>query len=82
MKLLSQTTAQLQQSTTQILNAQTQSLAKLEYQMDQLTNSLSDRDKGTFPSQPEANLESQVIHDAKGKDPEQVKYITTLRSGK
>ena len=88
MKLMSQTTAQLsqstaqfQQTTTQLLNGHTQTLAKLEYQMGQLANSLSARDKGTFPSQPEPNPKGQVVHDIKGKGPEQVKSIITLRSG-
>ena len=49
--------------------------------MGQLANSLSVRDKGTFPSQPEPNPKGQVVHDPKGKGPEQVKSIITLRSG-
>ena len=49
--------------------------------MGQLANSLSARDKGTFPSQPEPNPKGQVVHDIKGKGPEQVKSIITLRSG-
>ncbi|KAJ8621877.1 hypothetical protein MRB53_030406 [Persea americana] len=49
--------------------------------MGQLANSISARDKGTFPSQPESNPKGQVIHDPKGKGLEQVKSIVTLRSG-
>ncbi|KAJ8629808.1 hypothetical protein MRB53_023131 [Persea americana] len=81
MKLLAQNTLQFQQSTIQSLNTNTQSIAKLEYQMGQLANSLSARDKGTFPSQPEPNPKGQVVHDPKGKVPEQVKSIIILRSG-
>ena len=75
MKLLAQNTLQFQQSTVQSLNANTQSIAKLEYQMGQLANSISARDKGTFPSQPEPNPKGQVVHDPKGKSPEQVQSI-------
>ena len=49
--------------------------------MSQLANSISARDKGTFPSQPEPNPKGQVVHYPKGKGPEQVKSIITLRSG-
>ncbi|WP_193450537.1 hypothetical protein, partial [Streptomyces plicatus] len=81
MKLLAQNTLQFQQSTVQSLNTTTQSITKLEYQMGQLANSISARDKGTFPSQPEPNPKGQIVHDTKGKGPEQVKSIITLRSG-
>ena len=55
MKMLAQNTLQFQQSTTQNLNANTQSIAKLEYTVSQLARSIAQRDKGSFPSQPEAN---------------------------
>lgn len=71
-KMLAQNTLQFQQSTVQSLNANTQSIAKLEYTIRQLAHSLSARDNGTFPNQPEANLMGQIpknpieIHDLKG----------------
>lgn len=83
MKLLAQNTLQFQESTVQCLNSITQSIAKLEYIVSLLANSLSVRDKGTSPSQPEANPKGQIpkgqfeIHDVKGKDHEQVNSITT-----
>ena len=73
MKMLAQNAFQFQQSTTQNLNANTQSIAKLEYTVSQLARSIAQRDKGSFPSQPEANPKGQtstgqfVVHDDKGK---------------
>ena len=49
---------------------------------------MSSKDRGTFFSQPETNPKGQVpknpieINDLKGKGHEQVKPITTLRSGR
>ena len=48
--------------------------------MGKLANSISARDKRTFPSQPELNPKGQVVHDPKGKGPEQVQSTITLRS--
>ena len=85
MKMLAQNTLQFQQSTTQNLNANTQSIAKLEYTVSQLARSIAQRDKGSFPSQPEANPKGQtstgqfVVHDDKGKVHEQVNAVTTRR---
>lgn len=53
-----------------------------------MANSLSVRDKGTFPSQAEANPKDQIskgqfeILDIKGKGHEQVNSVTMLRSGR
>src|SRR3954470_13160468 len=48
------------------------SIAKLEMQVGQLANTMSQRETGRFPSQPEVNP----------REHEQAKAITTLRSGR
>jgi len=50
-----QSTMQFQQATQSTLQANTQAIAKLEIQMGQLATSLSEREKGTFPAQPQPN---------------------------
>src|SRR5436190_1054415 len=48
------------------------SISKLEVQMGQMASTISQREQGRFPSQPEVNP----------REHEQLKAITTLRSGK
>jgi len=79
--LNSQTT--FMQNQGQMLNNHTQAISRLEVQMSQLASSLSERPKGTLPSQPLINLKnfSQAY---KVQDPQINQYnaIHTLRSGK
>ena len=42
-------------STSQILTANTQAIARLETQLRQLAATVTEREKGKFPSQPEPN---------------------------
>ena len=50
--------------------------------MDQLTNSLSTRENGIFPSQPEPNPKGPIVHGNKGKGHKHVKSIITLRTSR
>ena len=54
-----QTLKSEQQSTKQLLNFHTQSIAKLESQMGQLAQTVGRRDEGKLPSQPETNPKGQ-----------------------
>ena len=63
------------------MQANTQAIAKLEIQMGQLATSLSEREKGKFPSQPVANPKRQYEIGSNSHH-EQAKAITTLRSGR
>ena len=61
----------------QILNSNVQAISKLEVQMSQLANTLCEREKNNFPSQPEVNPRfpiNQRPHD-------NVNAIISLRSG-
>ena len=65
----------------------TQSIAKLEMQMSQLANLVSERERGTFPSQPitnprNANTNSSQANVVQDSNLNQMNAITTLRSGK
>ncbi|KAI5663754.1 hypothetical protein M9H77_23077 [Catharanthus roseus] len=59
---------------TEILDSQTQSIAKLETQIGQLANAISSRDEGRLPSHPIENLRANYH--------EKAKAVITLRNGK
>ena len=64
-----------------------QSIAKLEMQMSQLATSVSERERGTFPSQPipnpnRQNPNSNQIHIIQDSNVSHLNAVTTLRSGK
>ena len=60
-----------------------QAISSLEVQMSQLAGSLSERPKGTLPSQPVANSKnSSQAHLAQEDHMNQCNLIHTLRSGK
>ena len=69
------------QATQSTLQTNTQTIAKIEIQMGQLATSLSEREKGKFPSQPVANPKGQYEIESSSHH-EQAKVITTLRSGR
>ena len=60
-----------------MLNSNTQAISKLEVQVSQLANTISERDKNRFHSQPEANPK---FHQNQ-KSHENVNYVISLRSG-
>ncbi|KAI5682403.1 hypothetical protein M9H77_03631 [Catharanthus roseus] len=62
------------ESTTQILDSHTQSIAKLETQIGQLANTISRRDEGKLPSHP--------IENPRANYHERAKVVITLRNGK
>ncbi|XP_026399944.1 uncharacterized protein LOC113295827 [Papaver somniferum] len=61
-----------------------QAIINLETQISQLSNRLSDRENGTFPSQPTPNPKgvNQVNESGSSNHNEHVKAVITLRSGK
>ena len=62
----------------QLLNSNAQAISKLEVQMSQLANTICEREKNRFPSQPEVNPKfplNQRPHD-------NVNAVISLRSGK
>jgi len=67
-----------------MLNANNQAIAHLELQIGQLTSAVSERENGTFPSQPMSNPRTQNLNQkanqARMRQDDQVKVITTLRS--
>lgn len=48
---------------TQLLNSNSQSIAKLKFQVKQLANALNRREEGKLPSQPEANPKGHYMID-------------------
>ncbi|XP_074323872.1 uncharacterized protein LOC141660788 [Apium graveolens] len=61
----------------QLLNSNIQAISKLEVQVSQLANTISEREKNRFPSQPEVNpkfYQNQKSH-------ENVNSVISLRSG-
>ena len=62
----------------QTANTTQQSVARLEVQMSQMGNQLSQREKGTFPSQPVINPKDPR---AAPSTSAQINAIHTLRSG-
>ena len=67
------------QTTGQVLNSNTQAIARLETQLGQLAATVSEREKGKFPSQPVANPKDTG---SSSNNPAQLNAIHTLRSGK
>ncbi|KAM6553921.1 hypothetical protein CsatB_014683 [Cannabis sativa] len=78
---LEDTLQQFMQSTQQIMQNQSQSIAKLETQLGQLANAVTEREKGRFPSQPIPNPKGQYEVGVPSHK-EEAKSISTLRSGK
>ncbi|XP_060959274.1 uncharacterized protein LOC133030518 [Cannabis sativa] len=78
---LEDTLQQFMQSTQQIMQNQSQSIAKLETQLGQLANAVTEREKGRFPSQPVPNPKGQYEVGVPSHK-EEAKSISTLRSGK
>jgi hypothetical protein len=76
MKMTSQSINDVRQST--MVN--TQAISKLEMQMGQLANHLSERDKGKLPSQAVNN--PKACNSGNSSNQEHVQAIVTLRSGK
>src|SRR4051812_28265936 len=62
----------IQQTMNQTVQNMQTSISKLEVQVGQLANTMSQREQGRFPSQPEVNPRQH----------EELKAITTLRSGR
>ena len=88
-EILLQTSNSFMQGTKQSMNANTQAISRLEVQVGQLANALSERERGKFPSQPEPNLGVSQIqgqfqsHSSSSKLPsDQDNAITELRSGR
>jgi len=61
----------------------TQAMSKLEIQLNQQANPLSERPKGTLPSQPLSNpINFRQANEAQDQQPNQCNVVHTLRSGK
>ncbi|CAL9005428.1 unnamed protein product, partial [Prunus brigantina] len=71
-KMLAQNTVQFQQTTNSTLQQHSAALTKMETQLGQIADALSQRELGKFPSQPVILQRNQ----------EQAKAVITLRSGK
>ena len=67
------------QTTGQVLNLNTQAIARLETQLGQLATVVSERKKGKFPSQPVTNPKD---NGSSSTHPAHVNAVHTLRSGK
>uniref|UniRef100_A0A803PHI2 Uncharacterized protein n=1 Tax=Cannabis sativa TaxID=3483 RepID=A0A803PHI2_CANSA len=78
---LEDTLQQFMQSTHQILQNQSQSIAKLETQMGQIATTVTERERGKLPSQPIPNMKGQYEIGMPSHN-EEAKSILTLRSGK
>ncbi|KAL5543353.1 hypothetical protein UlMin_007137 [Ulmus minor] len=78
---LEDTLQQFMQSTQQVLHSNSQAISKLETQLGQLATAVGEREKGKFPSQPIPNPKGQYQVGSSNPN-EEVKSITTLRSGK
>ncbi|KAL5543363.1 hypothetical protein UlMin_007147 [Ulmus minor] len=78
---LEDTLQQFMQSTQQALHSNSQAISKLETQLGQLATAVGEREKGKFPSQPIPNPKGQYQVGSSNPN-EEVKSITTLRSGK
>ncbi|XP_038975731.1 uncharacterized protein LOC120106749, partial [Phoenix dactylifera] len=73
------------QGQTQINQNTMQSLQELKNSVGRIEAQLNVRERGTFPAQPQSNPKGQhEVHEASSSQPkfEQVKSVTTLRSGK
>ncbi|KAI5335253.1 hypothetical protein L3X38_025386 [Prunus dulcis] len=71
-KMLAQNTVQFQQTTNSTLQQHSATLTKMETQLGQIADALSQREPGKFPSQPVILQRNQ----------EQAKAVITIRSGK
>ncbi|CAL8988202.1 unnamed protein product [Prunus brigantina] len=71
-KMLARNTVQFQQTTNSTLQQHSAALTKMETQLGQIADALSQREAGKFPSQPVILQRNQ----------EQAKAVITLRSGK
>ncbi|KAL5546440.1 hypothetical protein UlMin_006127 [Ulmus minor] len=78
---LEDTLQQFMQSTQQALHSNSQAISKLETQLGQLATAVGEREKRKFPSQPIPNPKGQYQVGSSNPN-EEVKSITTLRSGK
>ncbi|KAL5578645.1 hypothetical protein UlMin_011087 [Ulmus minor] len=78
---LEDTLQQFMQSTQQVLHSNSQAISKLETQLGQLATAVGEREKRKFPSQPIPNPKGQYQVGSSNPN-EEVKSITTLRSGK
>jgi uncharacterized coiled-coil protein SlyX len=65
----------------QTINSHSQSIAKLEAQVEQIANTLNRREEGKLPSQPVVNPKGLYMVN-ETSHLEQIQAITTLRSGK
>ena len=66
-----------------MMNNHNQTINKLEVQISQLTNSLSERQKGVLPSQPLTNPKNSFpIHEAQDTELNQCNVVYILRLGK
>ncbi len=84
-KSLEDTLQTFMQGQTQINQNTMQSLQELKNSVGRIEAQLNVREKGTFPAQPQSNPKGQhEVHEASSSQPkfEQVKSVTTLRSGK
>ena len=67
----------------QTLNNHSQAISRLQMQMSQLASSLSERPKGTLPSQPLVNPKtSNQAYEIQDPSINQCNAVHTLRSGK
>ena len=68
-------------ATNQTVASHTQAIANLQTQVGQITQSLNQRNQGSLPSQPVENPKGQA-DPSSNQFHEQVKSVTTLRSGR
>ena len=66
----------------QILNSNPQAIARLEIQVSQLASTISEREQGRLPSQPESNPRNQNGRPSQENQVNQVNAIHSLRSEK
>ena len=66
----------------QLLNSNSQAIAHLEMQVGQLESTISEREQGRLPSQPEPNPRNQNGKTSQENQVNQVNAIHSLRSGK
>ena len=66
-----------------MMNNHIQAINRLEVQISQLVNSLSERQKKALPSQPLTNPKSSFpVHEAQDTQPNQCNVVHVLKSGK
>jgi len=65
------------------MNIHNQAINRLEFQINQLANSLSEGQKGALPSQPLTYPKNSfLVHEAQDTQPNQCNVVHVLRSGK